>query len=265
MTPTPLRLTLAAILAVSTSASALAQPYSDPNSDPNYQAQQRDYQDKQQDYQAKQQDYQAQQQDYDRRATDYQARKDTYSVQRDRYADDRAAYERQRADYDDKYGSGAWDKRYGFGYRPGYSYSSGDDHYRAYRDSPCERRQSNSAVTGGLIGALAGAAIGSNVAGRGDRTGGAVLGAVAGGAVGAAVGSSSARCDTTGYWFSYDQTVPYRVASGYGYDSRYRGDYDRYRRMGCRMALAPAYVEGSTDYRYVRVCPDSRGRYRITG
>ncbi len=149
MTPTPLRLTLAAILTFSASASALAQPYNDPNADPNYQAQQRDYE-------AKQQDYQAQQQDYDRRATDYQARKDTYSVQRDRYADDRAAYERQRAEYDARYGSGAWDKRYGYGYREGYSYSRGDDNYRAYRDSPCERRQSSSAVTGGLIGALAG-------------------------------------------------------------------------------------------------------------
>ncbi len=185
------------------------------------------------------------------------------SGQRDRYADDRAAYERQRAEYDARYGSGAWDKRYGYGYREGYSYSRGDDHYRAYRDSPCERRQNSSAVTGGLIGALAGAAIGSNVAGRGDRTGGAVLGAVAGGAVGAAVGSSAARCDTTGYYFSYDQTVPYREAMGY--DSRDRSDYDRYRGMRCRLALAPAYVEGTTDYRYVRVCPDSRGRYRITG
>jgi len=254
MTSTPLSLTLAAALALSASASALAQPYGQPSDDPNYQA-------AQQDYEAQQRDYEAKQQDYQDRAADYQARRDTYSVQRDRYADDRAAYLRQKADYDARWGAGAWERRYG----EGYSYSRGGDYYRAYRDSPCERQRSSSTVAGGVIGALAGAAIGSNVAGRGDRTGGAVLGAVAGGAVGAAVGNSTARCDTRGYYFSYDQTTPYREAGGYGYDSRYRSDYDRYRRMGCRLAPAPAYVDGATDYRYVRVCPDSRGRYRITG
>ena len=256
MTPTPLRLTLAAILTFSASASALAQPYNDPNADPNYQAQQRDYE-------AKQQDYQAQQQDYDRRATDYQARKDTYSVQRDRYADDRAAYERQRAEYDARYGSGAWDKRYGYGYREGYSYSRGDDNYRAYRDSPCERRQSSSAVTGGLIGALAGAAIGSNLAERGSRGEGAVLGAVAGGAIGASVGHNSAGCDDHGYYFSYNQTSRYQESGDYRGRSSGRYDYDYYHRHGCRLAVAPARYGGDEQARYVRVCPDGSGRYRL--
>ena len=55
------------------------------------------------------------------------------------------------------------------------------------------------------------------------------------------------------------------------YDARYgAGAWDRrygssYRDRRCRLAVAPAYVNGDTDYRYVRVCPDSRGRYRITG
>ena len=262
MTPTPMRLTIASALALGAAASAFAQPYSSGN-DPAYQAQQQDYEAGQRDYEAKQQDYQAQQQTYEDKVTDYQARRGTYSVQRDRYAEDRAAYERERAEYDARYGSGAWARRYT--YADGYRYSRNGDRFAAYRDSPCERDRSNSTVAGGVIGALAGAAIGSNVAGRGDRTGGAVLGAVAGGALGAAVGNSSARCDTRGYYFSYDQTVPYRVASGYGYDSRRRdSDFYRYNRMGCRLALAPAYVNGDTDYRYVRVCPDSRGRYRIT-
>ena len=31
-----------------------------------------------------------------------------------------------------------------------------------------------------------------------------------------------------------------------------------------RLAVAPTEYGGRTDYRYVRVCPDRRGRYRIT-
>ncbi len=102
------------------------------------------------------------------------------------------------------------------------------------------------------------------MAGRGDRTEGAVLGAVAGGALGAAVGSSAAtaRCDTRGYYFSYDQTYPYREVADNGYGGR--SNYGYYRDRRCRLAVAPAYVNGYTDYRYVRVCPDGSGRYRIT-
>src|SRR5690606_33964561 len=112
----------------------------------------------------------------------------------------------------------------------------------------------------GVIGALAGAALGSNVAARNARTEGAVLGGLVGAALGAAVGRSTAQCDDGGYYYSYDQTVPYR--EGY-YDAngvwRNGGQYSYYERQGCRLAAAPAYSGGATDYRYVRVCPDGSG------
>ncbi len=211
-------------------------------------------QDQQDQYRSQQDQYQSQREDWQDRKDANDARRDRYQAQRDRYENDRDAYEHERADYDARYGAGAWERRYG------YSYRRGADSERAYSESPCERRRSSSTAAGGVIGALAGAAIGSNIAGRGDRTAGAVLGAVAGGVTGAAIGSSTARCDTRGYYFSYDQTYPYRD-SAYARDTR----FDSYRRRGCRLAQAPAYVNGATEYRYVRVCPDGDGRYRITG
>jgi hypothetical protein len=235
---------LAGLLMLGASAPVLAQPV-----DPAAEAA---YQQRLQDYNSQQDQYQAQQRDYENRRAADQARRDSYAAQRDYYSADRDAYERERADYDARYGVGAWERRYGYSYRRA-------DAYRDYEASPCEHRSSNAAA-GGVIGALAGAAIGSNVAGRGDRTAGAVLGAVAGGAIGATVGSSTAHCDTHGYYFSYDQTYPYREA----YTDR-SPRYDAWRRRGCRMATAPAYVNGATEYRYVRVCPDGDGRYRITG
>ena len=245
------RLSLAAVLLVGTSLPALAQ---NPPPDPRDQA---EYQQRLQDYQAQQDQYQSQQQDYENRSAAAQARRDAYSVQRDIYSANREAYERERADYDAQYGSGAWDRRYG----AGYSYRRHEEeYYRPYAASPCERRSSSGAAAGGVIGALAGAAIGSNIAGRGDRTAGAVLGAVAGGAVGASIGSNTAHCDSRGYYFSYDQTYPYRELPDRA-DSR----FDRYHRRGCRLAQAPAYVRGETDYRYVRVCPDPDGRFRFEG
>lgn len=245
MTSTSLKLAFLAA-AVMTAAPVLAQPV-----DPAAQAQ----------YNQQVQDYNAKQQAYDQSRTDYQARTGTYKVQQDIYAADRDAYARQRAAYDSQWGVGAWDRR-------GYSYDRypGRDAARYYRGNPCERRASGDAVAGGAIGALAGAAIGSAVAGRGDHAEGAVLGALAGGAIGSSVSASNAaRCDAHGYYFSYNQTVPYREASWYqGRDSG-RYDYNGYRRMRCRLAPAPAYSDGYAEYRYVRVCPDASGRYRITG
>lgn len=271
MTSIPLKLTLAGVLSLGTCTSALAQSwypgytsaqpqYGSPSSaapqdQAAYEAQKQQYQDAQQSYQDQQQQYQNQRGAYDARTKSWQDRRDTYDAQRDNYSNERADYEQQRADYDAQYGPGAWELRYGYNRadRGGYDY---------YRGSPCERRQSGGAVAGGVIGALAGAAIGSSIAGAGAHTTGAVLGGLAGGAVGASVGSSAAQCDTTGYYFSYDETYPYRLAGSGGYDGA-RG-YDYYRRRSCRLAIAPAYIEGSLDDRYVRVCPDGAGRYRIT-
>ena len=267
----PLKLTIAGVLVLGTSATALAQSWypnnttaqptygtpSDvnPQDQAQYDSQRQQYEDAQQRYQSQQEQYQNQRSAYDSRTQAWRDRRDTYDAQQDAYAGERSAYEQERADYDAQYGAGAWERRYGYRTysRNGYDY---------YRSSPCERRASSGAVAGGVIGALAGAAIGSGVAGRGSHTTGAVVGGIAGGAIGAAVGSSAASCDSTGYYFSYDQTYPYRVDGDYRSDGRY--GYDYYNRRHCRLAVAPAYVDGGVEDRYVRVCPDSYGRYRIT-
>jgi hypothetical protein len=182
---------------------------------------------------------------YQEQQKNYQASRETYLIQRERHQEDTEEYRRAMAAYDAQYGPGAYDR-----YRT--------DWYRPYADSPCERASRANQTTGGVIGALAGAALGSNIASGGGRTGGAVLGALAGGALGANIGKSTARCDARGYYYSYDQTVPYREA----YDEPPRGRWVRDR---CRLAAAPAYYQGATDYRYVRVCPDGSGRYRFRG
>ena len=95
------------------------------------------------------------------------------------------------------------------------------------------------------------------------RAGETVVVSGASGAVGATVGRSTARCDEGGYYFSYDQTYPYREGEWeHGRSGRY--DYDHYSRRGCRLAVAPAHWGDGDEYRYVRVCPDERGHYRIT-
>lgn len=248
---TPLTVTLATVLALSAGA-ASAQTYG--------QAQDA---------------YRQQRQSYDNQQQDYQA-------QQRAYEEARVRYERDRRAYDNRWGSGAYERRYGvFAYNPPvstytYPYAAGsygydasyNEAYAPYRDNPCERRSSSNQTAGGLIGALAGAAIGSNVAARNARTEGAVLGAVVGAAVGANIGKSTARCDDSGYYYSYDQTVPYR--EGY-YDrrgrwhTRTRSEYSYYNGRTCRLAVAPATYNGATETRYVRVCPDGSGRYRFVG
>ena len=271
----PLRLAIAGLLSVGASTSALAQSWYpnsttaqpqygtpssvNPQDQAAYDAQQQQYQDAQQRYQDQQQQYQNQRGAYDSRTQTWQARRDAYDASRAQYSDDRDAYEQQRADYDAQYGAGSWERRYGYGASSSNSYRGGYDYYRS---SPCERRASSNAAAGGVIGALAGAAIGSSVAGRGNHTTGAILGGVAGAAIGSAAASSSARCDTTGYYFTYDDTYAYRVADNDRYAGRY--GYDYYVGHRCRLAIAPAYTDGSTEDRYVRVCPDGAGRYRIT-
>ncbi|MDB5433571.1 MAG: hypothetical protein JWP35_4687 [Caulobacter sp.] len=259
MNKTPLTAALATVLAVSMGGVTLAQTtYSDPQADQRYQDQQQQYQDSQQDYANRQADYADKQDDYQRRQAAYQQQ--------------RADYERARADYDARYGYGAYVRRYGsfenrYPAEAATDYPSDvayNDYYGPYRGSPCEQQRSDRTVGGGLIGALAGAAIGSNLAGHGVRTEGAVLGAVAGGVIGANVGRSTARCDTSGYYYGYEQTYPYRES---GYDRRARSGrygYSYYSSRRCRLAIAPAQYGDDMDYRYVRVCPDGRGRYRFT-
>jgi len=214
-------------------------------------------------YQSQQREYQRQQSDYQDRREDYDAQRRTYEAKREQYLRDQAAYDRRygRGAYVRQYGEWRYDAPYAGGYGRDVGYN---DAYAPYRDSPCERRRDGSTTAGAIIGALAGAAIGSNVAASGVRTEGAVLGALVGGGVGGAIGRNSAKCDDTGYWYSRDQTISYREA-GYGRGQRSgRYAYNTYSRRGCRLAPAPTEWGGRTEYRYVRVCPDNRGRYRIT-
>lgn len=285
-----LKIALVATVALSTAAPAFAQ----------YQPTQQ-YQRDLRDYDNDRADYASRQAEYQRARDDYDARRDRYERDRDRYDrrygagayartngpapawddaywtdryrsvswSDRgefdrrlAQYERDRATYDRENGYGAYARRYG----PAPAWSAGDPgrgpSYAGGYNDPCRDQKTTNSVAGGLIGALAGAALGSNVAARNARTEGAVLGALVGGVAGTAIGRSTAKCDNTGYYYSYDQTVPYRESA---YDRRARSgryDYSYYNRQRCR--LAPAPIEGE-DYRYVRVCPDREGRYRITG
>jgi len=251
---------VASALALATAAPVVAQGY-DNRYDNGYGSQYRPtdaYQQQQRDYQNQRAQYEAQRDAYQNRTADYRAARADYER---RMAD----WEAARADYDARYGYGAYSRRYGaapvwddsrWSSRAPYADAYGRN--SAYT-SPI-RCNNSSAVTGGLLGAIAGGVLGSNVAGRGDRTEGTVLGAVVGGGLGAAVGHANDKykCDRRGAYYSYNDTVPYRVSDNVYRDER--AGY--YRRMGCRLAPAPV---SDSDYRYVRVCPDSTGRYRITG
>lgn len=125
--------------------------------------------------------------------------------------------------------------------------------------APEVRCDNTGAIVGGLLGALGGGVLGSNVAGHGNKTGGTVLGALAGGGLGAFVGHAHDRhqCDQRGAYWAYGDTVPYQVDNSVAYDPRAA----EYASRGCR--LAPAAVNDQ-ETRYIRVCPDPDGRYRVT-
>lgn len=230
-----------------------------------------------QESQRQQEDYQAQRRQYDAQRQQYEDSRDDYRETSRNYREARRDYERRLAEwnrarqiYDRRYGSGAyarmyqrptWDQNYWSRYEtPPYAGYYGRNAAARFM---CDDKGDNSQVTAGVIGALAGAMLGSSVAGRGSRTEGAVLGGVVGAAVGAAVGHSKDkyRCDSRGPYFTYDETVPYREGRN-RYSSAYDSSY--YSRQQCRLAAAPVDAYGR-DVRYVRVCPDGQGRYRITG
>jgi hypothetical protein len=226
-------------------------------------------------------EYQQQQRAYQQQQGAYEDRRDDYDAQRRAYEARRQQYVRDRASYDRRYGRGSYERRYGaWVYQPGpntyadgyygrdagyYGRDASATGYDRYRDSPCERRRGNT-TAGLIIGARAGAAIGSNLAAGDVQTEGAVLGAVVGGGIGASIGRNNARCDNRGYWYSRDQTISYREGGYYRDRGQYSGryGYNTYARRGCRLAAAPVEYAGRVEYRYVRVCPDRQGRYRIT-
>ncbi|HZK98828.1 MAG TPA: hypothetical protein VFC47_02920 [Caulobacteraceae bacterium] len=88
---------LAAVIAVGIGGAAAAQTaYGDP------------------DYAQSVQQYQYQRDAYDNQRQGYDDRAATYDAQRDAYRHQRRDYERARAAYDAEYGSGAYDRYYGY-------------------------------------------------------------------------------------------------------------------------------------------------------
>jgi hypothetical protein len=267
---TALKAAMASTLALATAAPAMAQ-YQSPA--PQYRPTDQ-YQQQQQQYQEQRDSYEAQRNAYDARRSEYDNSRRGYAAARAEYERRLAAYNRSRSDYDRRHGYGAYVRVYGpapvwddarWAYyapaAPGYvaaaPYYGANTAYAA----PVVKCDNSSTVGAGAIGAIAGALLGSNVAARGRRTEGAVLGGVVGAGIGAAVGhqNDKYKCDQRGPYFGYNETIPYRESSDYR-SSR----YSDYQRMGCRLATAPVDSYGR-DYRYVRVCPDPDGRYRIVG
>jgi hypothetical protein len=254
----PIKIGLASALAIAAATPAFAQ-YQQYQPTDQYRQDQQRYQDERSAYEARRDNYDASRADYQSARADYERR--------------RADWERARADYDARYGYGAYirvygpapvwdDTRWARATPPPSAGYYGRD--AAYAGPAVTCRNDHSAATAGaILGALAGAALGSNVAGHGVRTEGAVLGGVVGAGIGGAVGNANDRyrCDSRGPYYSYGDTIAYREAQGYR-SGRYDSTY--YSRMRCRLAPAPVDSYGR-DYRYVRVCPDADGRYRITG
>ena len=244
-----LKIGTASALALATAAPAYAQYY---RPTPEYQRAQQDYRYQQEQYRDSREAYREARQDYREARRDYERRL--------------ASWERERARYDARYGRGAYERRYA---RPVWDEAYWADNrapYAGYYGSNAStnvRCNNNSTITAGVLGALVGGVLGSNVAARNARTEGTVLGALVGGGLGAAVGRANDRykCDSRGPYFTYNDTVPYRESRSWRY-----GAYDTnyYARQRCRLAPAPVDSRGE-DYRYVRVCPDDQGRYRITG
>ncbi len=241
-----MKMGLASALALATAAPAYAQTYRPTpeyqRAQSQYDAQRAQYQDSREAYRDARADYSAQRRDYERQL---------------------AQWERARAQYDARYGTGSYERRNA---RPAWNDSWGSPPYAGYYGSNAStnfRCNNNSTVTAGVLGALVGGVLGSNVAARNVRTEGAVLGALVGGGLGASVGNANDRykCDNRGPYFTYNDTVPYRESRSYRYGS-YDANY--YAQQRCRLAPAPVDARGS-DYRYVRVCPDAQGRYRVTG
>jgi hypothetical protein len=253
-----MKIAMASALALATALPAAAQQYRPTDE---YLRQQREYEVERAQYDQTRDDYREARQDY------REARRNYREARRD-YDRRLAEWERARSIYDRRYGYGSYARMYP---RPVWNQTE----WSRYESPPyagyygrnvsanvrCDNK--NSTVAGGLIGALAGAVLGSNVAARNARTEGAVLGGLVGAGVGAAVGNANDRykCDSRGPYFSYDETMPYREGRT-RYSSAY--DYNYYSSQRCRLAPAPVDAYGR-DVRYVRVCPDANGRYRITG
>ncbi len=254
---------LAGIAALAATA-AVAQNYnnSPPSAQDSYAQEQRDYQAGQDAYRDRVQNYQGRVEDYRDRQQDYQAQRGAYEDQKAQADAQMDAYLRARDSYDARWGRGAYDRNRPAGYIARPADFTPPALAMDYRDTCRERGNANAAQRGYLV-AMAGGAVGANATGRTAREG-EVLGAPVDARSENRLGRAVAACDGVGYYYSYDQTFPYRETA---YDRTRRSGrftYARYGAMRCRLAIAPAAWAGVTDYRYVRVCPDRMGRYRLT-
>ena len=285
---------LASALALATAAPTIAQPtyqpdyqYQRPSSDPAYS--QPSYRESDQ-YQQDRQRYDQDRSDYQARKDAYDARKDAYDARRNNYEADRAGYEqarmayearratweRERARYDARHGYGAYVRLYPMPIWDTGRWGPYDGPAPAYYPAPAAgyygrntayvtgcRNDHSSRTAGAVIGGLAGAVLGSNLSAPGRHSENSVLGGVLGAVVGGAVGNAHDRykCDARGPYYAYGDTIAYREDPNWR-SGRY--DYGYYTRARCRLAPAPVDAYGN-DVRYVRVCPDADGRYRITG
>lgn len=180
------------------------------------------------------------------------------------------------------------------------SAQSGGPGYSNY--DPCQRDANGRGVAGALIGGAGGAIVGSQMAASGHRRDGSLLGGVVGALAGAAIGHNTAACRDAPpppppqYGEAppppppppgpqaYYQPEPPPPPPGDYYDApppppvyeapavwvygrhgvRYRVIEDRVAPDGCTLAESPVYLpDGRVDRRFVRVCPDYRGRYHI--
>jgi hypothetical protein len=166
------------------------------------------------------------------------------------------------------------------------SYGGAYDRQGYYYD-PCQRSTTQRGTGGGLAGAGLGAAIGSGVAARGAKTEGAVLGGLLGAVIGSSIGKKSAACASgrvpspTAYNGAYEDHTHYSnsyegARHDASRDTYYERSYERQGRYrvdnrtqhadvnGCTLAESPIYLpDGRVQKRFVRVCPDSNGKYQI--
>jgi len=156
---------------------------------------------------------------------------------------------------------------------------------------PCKRDAGSRGIVGALIGGGIGATIGSQAAANHHRTDGSLLGGALGAIAGAAIGNNTAACKDAPppppppppiaeappppppaeYRDYRDEPPPpppryvERDVWVYGrHGVRYHVIDDRFDRYGCAMAESPVYLpDGRVDHRFMRVCPDYRGRYYV--
>jgi hypothetical protein len=225
----------------------------------------------------------------------YEQQQRAYETAMAQYQQDMARYQKEKIDYDRVNGRGAYDLRFGPPIAPvppppppqirakappqpqtkvkakgkgppPKEASFAPDPGPPYMGPACARRPELDATA--LTTAMADSAGGRPA--FSSKTEGAVLGALIDGTLGAnlASGRASAEryapdCDQDGFFFTPDQTFPYQESTTGRRVRNGRLDDKAYVAQGCRLAVGGALLRGRVEYRYVRVCPDRRGRLRF--